>query len=180
MLRTCFIAASAAILMPALAFAQATVASPADAGAMAAHHMGAHSAAAVFTVGDLELAGGFTRATLPNAPVGGGFLTITNHGTADDRLLSASSPIAADTQIHEMKMEGDVMKMTELPDGLLIPAGETVTLSPGGFHLMFMSLNQALVEGTEVPVTLTFEHAGTIDIALGVAGISADAPGGHH
>lgn len=132
--------------------------------------------AAEVSVGTLTLAGGFTRATLPNAPVGGGFLTITNSGTEPDRLIAATSPAAGEVQIHEMKMEGDVMKMAELPDGLVIPAGETVTLAPGGFHLMFMQLKQGFVEGTKIAVTLTFEKAGTVDVELDVGGIAAKAP----
>lgn len=124
----------------------------------------------------IAVTGAYTRATLPNAPVGGGFMVIANHGTADDRLVSATSPVAGMTQIHEMKMEGDVMKMGALPDGLVIPAGQCVTLAPGGYHVMFMDLRQAFVEGTSIPVTLTFEKAGTIEIELAVGPIDADGP----
>ncbi len=130
----------------------------------------------VFTLGTLEISGGFTRATLPNAPVGAGYLTITNTGTADDTLVSASSPVAGMTQIHEMKMEGDVMKMNEVEGGLVIPAGQSVMLAPGGFHVMFMQLKEPLVEGAMVPVTLTFATAGTIEIELAVGSINADEP----
>ena len=125
--------------------------------------------------GDLSITAPFTRATLPNAPVGGGFLSIQNSGAEADRLVSASSPAAAVVQIHEMSMAGDVMKMRELGDGLDIPAGETVTLAPGGLHLMFMSLNQAFVEGQSVPVTLVFEKAGPVELELPVLGAAADA-----
>lgn len=141
-----------------------------------------HSAAgemAPITIGDIAITGPFTRATLPNAPVGGGFLTLTNNGASDDRLVSVSSPIARDAQIHEMAMEGDVMKMRQLVDGLVIPAGQSVVLEPGGYHIMFMGLTQALVEGETVPVTLTFEKAGTITIDLSVGTAAADAPSGH-
>ncbi|WEK03601.1 MAG: copper chaperone PCu(A)C [Candidatus Devosia phytovorans] len=129
----------------------------------------------VIHLGDIDISLPFTRATLPNAPVGGGFLTIKNNGTEDDRLVSATSDVAGDTQIHEMAMEGDVMKMRELPDGLVIPAGESVTLEPGGFHIMFMGLNQAFVEGETVTVTLTFEKAGTVEVPLPVQSPSADS-----
>lgn len=142
---------------------------------------GAHAAMAPasVTLGDLELSGGFTRATLPNAPVGGGYLTIANTGAEPDRLVGASSPVATEVQLHEMKMEGDLMKMAERPDGVPVPAGETVTLAPGGLHMMFMGLKQALVEGTTIPVTLTFEKAGSIDILLSVEGIGATGPDAH-
>nr|WP_314262594.1 copper chaperone PCu(A)C [uncultured Devosia sp.] len=135
----------------------------------------------VIHLGDIDISLPFSRATLPNAPVGGGFLTITNKGAEDDRLVSATSSVAGDTQIHEMAMEGDVMKMRELADGLVIPAGETVTLEPGGFHIMFMKLNQPFVEGETVTVTLTFEKAGTVEVPLPVQSPAADgAPAMDH
>lgn len=137
------------------------------------------AAAHDITFGPLQLNGPFTRATLPNAPVGGGFLTIVNTGAEDDRLVSATSDIARDTQIHEMAMEGDVMKMRQLTDGLAIPAGETVVLEPGGYHIMFMGLNQAFVEGETVPVTLVFEKAGSVTVDLHIEATAADAPAGH-
>jgi uncharacterized protein YcnI/copper(I)-binding protein len=149
------------------------------AGADAHGHHGAMAAPAEIVIGDLTLTGAFTRATLPNAPVAGGFLTIVNTGAEDDRLVTVSADFAKEGQIHEMAMEGDVMKMRQLADGLTIPAGGTVTLEPGGYHLMFMGLNRALTESETVPVTLTFEKAGEITIDLPVAGAAADAPGGH-
>lgn len=130
----------------------------------------------VFTLGTLEISAGFTRATLPNAPVGAGYLTITNKGTADDTLVSASSPVAGMTQIHEMKMEGDVMKMNEIEGGIVVPAGQSVMLAPGGLHIMFMDLKEPLVEGAKVPVTLSFATAGTIEIELVVGSINAAEP----
>ena len=130
----------------------------------------------VFTLGTLEISAGFSRATLPNAPVGAGYLTITNKGTADDTLVSATSPVAGVTQIHEMKLEGDVMKMNEVEGGLVIPAGQSVTLEPGGLHIMLMDLKQQLVEGTTFPVTLTFANAGNIEVELAVGPINADEP----
>ena len=81
------------------------------------------------------------------------------------------------TQIHEMSMDGSVMRMRELPKGLEIPPGKTVTLSPSQFHLMFMGLKGALKQGTRVPVSLTFEKAGKIDIELAVGSIGASSPG---
>jgi periplasmic copper chaperone A len=128
-------------------------------------------------LGELNITAPFTRATLPNAPVGGGFLTIENTGAEADRLISATSSVAGDTQIHEMSMEGDVMKMRELTDGLEIPAGQTVTLAPGGYHVMFMGLNQAFVEGETVTITLVFEKAGAVDVELPVLGAAADSAG---
>jgi copper(I)-binding protein len=130
----------------------------------------------VIHLGDINISLPFTRATLPNAPVAGGFFTIENKGAEADRLISVSSDFAADAQIHEMALEGDVMKMRQLSGGLEIPAGETVVLAPGGYHLMFMGLKQPLVEGEAVTVTLTFEKAGSVAVELPVAGNAADAP----
>jgi copper(I)-binding protein len=142
--------------------------------AISAQDHGAHAHPII--VGALEISGAFSRATLPNAPVGAGYLTITNTGAVDDTLVSASSPVAAKTQIHQMKLEGDVMKMSEVEGGLDIPAGETVALTPGGRHIMFMDLTQALAEGSSVPLTLTFEKAGSVEVELAVGPINADAP----
>lgn len=143
-----------------------------------AHHDAAAPAETV--IGDLTITGAFTRATLPNAPVAGGFLTITNNGGQADTLIGVTTPVAKEGQIHEMAMEGDVMKMRQLPEGLAIPAGETVVLEPGGYHLMFMGLNSAIAEGDVVPVTLIFEKAGTITLDLIAAGTAADAPAEDH
>ena len=119
-----------------------------------------------YRLGDLSITMPMARATPPNAPVAGGFLTVTNTGESDDRLVAASSNVAGRIEIHEMAMDGDVMKMRELADGLPIPAGETVVLQPGGFHLMFMELKEPLVEGETVNVTLVFEQAGEIEVTL--------------
>ena len=142
------------------------------------HHGGHGDQAAMehgapVTLGALEITGAFTRATLPNAPVGGGFLTITNTGDSDDRLIGATSPVAGRVEVHEMSMQGDVMKMRELADGLPIPAGETVVLKPGGYHLMLMELQDSLSEGTMTPVTLTFERAGEVEVQLAVGAPNA-------
>ncbi|MBC2773857.1 DUF1775 domain-containing protein [Rhizobium sp. AQ_MP] len=120
------------------------------------------------TAGDLELTAGFTKAMLPGQPVGGGFVTITNKGGEDDRLVSATSAQAGEVQLHEMAMEGDVMKMRQLTDGIAIPAGQTVELKPGGLHLMFYKVAEPFQEGGTVNVTLTFEKAGTVEVALPV------------
>jgi copper(I)-binding protein len=130
-------------------------------------------------LGDLTLSGAFTRAMAPTAKVGGGFITITNNGQEDDRLISASSPAAPVVQLHEMAVVDDVMKMRELPDGIEIPAGETVTLKPGGLHIMFMQVPTPFEEGSEVPVTLTFEKAGSVDVMLHVGALGASTPMNH-
>ena len=129
-----------------------------------------------YKLGTLQIDQPWARATPPSAPAGGGFLKITNTGTAPDRLISASSPAADMVQVHEMKMDGNVMRMREVEKGLEIPAGGTVTLAPGGFHLMMMGLKGPLKQGTTVPVTLVFEKAGQIDVQLSVEGLGATQP----
>jgi copper(I)-binding protein len=127
-------------------------------------------------IGDIVLSGAFARATLPSAPVGGGFLVIANTGSTDDRLVSAQADVGRDTQLHEMAVVGDVMRMRQLADGVPVPAGSTVTLAPGGLHLMFMGLTRPLVEGESFPVTLTFEKAGSVTLDMAVTGFAARAP----
>ncbi len=113
----------------------------------------------------------FSRATPGGAKVGGGYLTIVNKGSAADKLVAASSPASERVEIHEMKMEGGVMKMQEVAGGLAVDAGKSVALAPGGYHLMLMGLKAPLKEGDKVPVTLTFEKAGKVDATLDVRGI---------
>ena len=166
-----FSLAAAAVLLCTTSFAhdQPPALTEGDTHAMEMHDL----AGPVVTVGDLELSGAFTRDTLPNAPVGGGYLTITNKGDTDDRLIAVSTPVAGTSQIHEMKMDGDVMKMNALPDGLVIPAGSTVKLEPGGYHLMFMDLKGPLVEGESIAVTLTFEKSGTVELQVPIGSPAA-------
>lgn len=133
-----------------------------------------------FTAGELEISGAFTRATLPAAKVGGGYFTVDNKGAMPDRLLGGTSEAVEAVQIHQMEMEGDVMKMGRVEGGLEIPAGETVTLVPGGLHLMMIGIRTPFAEGECVEVTLQFEQAGEVSVLLNVGGMAADAaPEGH-
>ncbi|MBO6510943.1 MAG: copper chaperone PCu(A)C [Roseibium sp.] len=129
--------------------------------------------AADYKVGDLTLSNAWTRATPPKAKAGGGFVEIVNHGGEGDRLIAASSDVSGKTEIHEMAVTDGVMKMRQLENGIEIPAGETVTLKPGGLHIMFMGLNQSFEQGSAVPVVLTFEKAGDVTIELDVAKMGA-------
>jgi copper(I)-binding protein len=134
------------------------------------------AAARDYKLGTLEISQPWARATATTAPTGGGYLTITNKGTTPDRLVSASSPAADRVQIHEMKMDGNIMRMREVEHGLEIPPGATVRLAPGGLHLMMMGLKGPLKQGTHVPLTLTFEKAGRIEVELAVGGMGAAQP----
>ncbi|HWR95235.1 MAG TPA: copper chaperone PCu(A)C [Arenimonas sp.] len=110
---------------------------------------------------DLRFGNAWVRATPPNARVAGGFLRIENTGKSGDRLISASTDAAASAEIHEMTMQGDIMQMRQLTEGLAIPAKQTVTLKPGGLHLMLIAPKQAITEGQKVKITLLFEKAGS-------------------
>ncbi|MBY3377845.1 copper chaperone PCu(A)C [Rhizobium laguerreae] len=129
---------------------------------------GAAPAGETAKAGDLEISGGFAKAMLPGQPVGGGFFTVKNNGQADDRLVSVSSPAAGEVQIHEMVTKDNVMRMRQLKDGIAIAAGETINLEPGNLHLMFQKVKSPFKQGDTVPVTLTFEKAGKVDLVLRV------------
>lgn len=133
------------------------------------------AAASSVKVGDLTLTAPWTRATPGGAKVAGGYVTITNTGASADRLISGTFTQAGRVEIHEMAMKDGVMVMRPLADGLEIPAGGTVTLAPGGFHIMFMDLKQPLKEGETVSGTLTFQKAGTVNVTFDVRGIGAGA-----
>jgi len=126
--------------------------------------------------GTLVLTDLWTRATPPNAPSGGGFLTIANTGDAADRLIAVASPSAGKAEIHQMKIEDGVMTMRPQEGGIEIPAHGAVTLAPGGFHLMFMDLKAPFAAGGKLPVTLTFEKAGAVETFLHIEAIGAKGP----
>ncbi|HET7714537.1 MAG TPA: copper chaperone PCu(A)C [Bauldia sp.] len=129
-------------------------------------------------VGTLELTDLWTRATPPNAPTAGGYLTITNTGDVPDRLVAVSSPQAGTGGVHEMRVDDGVMTMRPVDGGIEIPPNATVTLAPGGFHIMFIDLKAPLREGDDFPVTITFEKAGSIETFLHVKAIGAKDAGG--
>ncbi len=151
---------------------------------LAALLAGTTAAAHDYTVGDISIAHPFALATVGNAPVGGGYMTITNAGTIDDVLIAVTvaAEVAGMVQLHEMTMDGGIMRMGEVTGGIPLPAGEAVTLESGGLHVMFMRLAGGLEEGTEIPATLTFEKAGTIDVVFDVearGAAKADDHAGH-
>jgi len=104
----------------------------------------------------------WSRPTAPGQMVGGGFMTIVNESAANDRLISASSPVAADVQIHNTSMDNGVMRMRQITEGLEIPANGKVELKPRSLHIMFMQLKAPLEAGNSFPVQLQFEKAGTV------------------
>ncbi|MGY0573666.1 copper chaperone PCu(A)C [Bradyrhizobium sp. RDM12] len=128
--------------------------------------------------GDLVISQAWSRATPSGAKVAGGFLTIENKGSAPDKLVKVTAEIAGKAEVHEMTMDNGVMKMRPVDKGLVIEPGKTVKLAPGGYHLMLQDLKAPFKEGEKVPVTLEFEKAGKVAVALDVQGVGAQAPGG--
>lgn len=149
-IRTKIITTALALSLPVAAFA---------------HDMDGH------VKGDIKVESAYSRAMLPVAKVGGGYLTIVNSGAAD-RLVSASSDRAGEVQIHEMKMDGGVMEMRELKDGVAVPAHASLELKPGSYHLMFMGVDRPFKEGEMVKATLVFEKAGSLDVELAVGPVA--------
>ncbi len=113
------------------------------------------AAAAAF--GQTTVKDAWVRGTVPQQKATGLFAQITS--AKGGRLVSAASPVAGVVEIHEMAMDGSVMKMRALPNGLDLPAGKAVELKPGGYHVMLMDLKQPLKAGDSVPLTLVVEAA---------------------
>jgi len=132
--------------------------------ALAAH---AHS----FKVGDIAIGHPYARATAPGQPTGGAYLRVENRGAQGDRLVSASADVSRSVELHEMKMDGDVMRMRPVA-AVEVPAGQSVVLEPGGVHIMLLGLKAPLKEGDRFPLTLKFEKAGEVKVEVHV-----EAPG---
>jgi copper(I)-binding protein len=120
----------------------------------------------------------WARETVEGQAAGGGFMTIVNNGQREDQLVSASSPASHEVQIHTMSMDGRVMRMRQLTDGLPIPAKGKVELKPRGLHIMFIGLKKPLRPGTSVPVTLKFRHTGSMTAQFKVQAMTAPLPMG--
>jgi copper(I)-binding protein len=152
---------TATLFAATVAFACSTVAAP----------------AADYDVGSIHIAQPWSRATPKGAKAGAGYMTITNKGTIPDKVSCVSDDASAQCEIHSMTMEGGVMKMRPVEGGLEIKPGETVTLAPAGFHVMFRDLKHALEEGKTVKATLKFDKAGSVDVEYPILAVGATAPG---
>ena len=120
--------------------------------------------------------GAWARASVPGQMASGAFMRLTSPEAT--RLVRAESPVAGVVEVHEMKMDGDIMKMRALP-GLDLPAGQAVELKPGGYHVMLMDLKAPLAKGTSVPLTLVFRDAkGAEHPQLLELPVATSAPGG--
>jgi copper(I)-binding protein len=126
------------------------------------------------------VADGWVRPSVPGQQASGAFMRIT--AKEPMQLVGASTPVAALAEVHEMKMEGDVMRMH--PAGTIdLPAGRALELKPGGYHLMLQDLKKPLENGTTVPLTLVFRNAQgkemRLELKLPVVAQAPAAPGGH-
>ena len=117
----------------------------------------------------------WTRATPRGASVAAGYFTLTNAGTAPDRLVGATAAVAGRVEIHEMSMADGVMRMRPVEHGIELKPGETVEFKSNSFHLMMLDLKQQPQQGQRIKGTLTFEKAGTVDIEFVVEAIGGPA-----
>jgi copper(I)-binding protein len=115
----------------------------------------------------------WVRAAVPGQSATGAFMKLT--ASSATRLVAVQTPAAGMAEVHDMKMVGDVMQMRALPDGLALPAGQTVELKPGGHHVMLMDLKAPLPKDSKVAMTLVFKDAKgvetrqTVQVPVGLA-----------
>lgn len=122
-----------------------------------------------YKLGQLDIGHPYARATVPGQPAAGAYLSIENKGSTPDRLVGVSSPVSKSGEIHTMAMEGNLMKMREVDGGIEVKPGQKVAMQPGnGYHIMLMGLSRPLKAGEKVPMTLTFEKAGKIEVTVNV------------
>lgn len=127
---------------------------------------------------NVSVSDAWARATMPGQKVSGAYMKLTSD--ADAKLVGASSPAVPRVEVHEMKMDGDVMRMREVKS-IDLPKGKTVSLEPGGYHIMLMNLAKPIAAGEVIPLTLTIESGGkreTVEVKA-----EARMPGGmqpHH
>ncbi|MEM8555882.1 MAG: copper chaperone PCu(A)C [Pseudomonadota bacterium] len=140
------------------------------------------AATASFADDGIMVEDAYARASTSMAKSGAAFMVIKNMGASDDRLVSASSPIAERVELHTHKEDANgMMKMMEVEEGFAIPAGGMHKLGRGGDHVMFLGLNTSLEQGDTVEVTLTFEQAGdmTMTIPVDLERMDGHGHGGH-
>ena len=113
----------------------------------------------IFSFSDMQI-----RATAPGIKTSAAYLEITNNGVLGDRLIAAQAAVAQRVEIHSLEMDGGVMRMRAVDGGLVIAAGDSVTLAPGGLHIMLMGLTTDLPAGSQHEITLVFEKAGQVTL----------------
>ena len=129
-----------------------------------------------YSVGELHIDHPWSRALPPTAPNGAAYFVVHNKSTEGDRLLGASTPLAATAELHTHVHLGDVMKMQKV-DSVGVPAEGEARFEPGSNHVMLFGLKQPLVAGERFPLTLEFEKAGKVVVEVD---IEAEAPKAEH
>jgi copper(I)-binding protein len=133
-----------------------------------------------YKAGELEIAHPWSQELPPNAPTVAAYFVIHNGGKTDDRLLSVDSPIAPEAQLHEHVMQGDLMKMQQVPS-VEIPAGGNVTFAPMAYHVMLLNPTDRslLSDGKRFPLTMHFEKAGDVTVEVSVQKKPPETPQAH-
>lgn len=132
-----------------------------------------------YSVGELRIEHPWARPTVAGQKAGGAFMKLSNPSKSGDRLVGVKSDVAESTELHSMTMDGNVMRMREVP-AIDLPAGQVVELKPGAFHVMFMGLKAPLKVGDMVPLTLRFERAGEVAVQVKVESMPAAEPAAGH
>jgi len=132
---------------------------------------------AEFEVGTLTIDHPWSRSTPPVAQTGAAYFTVHNGGDEGDRLLSAEADVVDLVQLHTHRMEEGIMRMRQV-EVVELPPGEHTVFQPGGLHVMLIGLNAPLAEGGSFPLTLNFEHAGSVTVEVEIQHPSANAPVG--
>lgn len=138
--------------------------------------LAAMTAGAMAQTGQVKIENAWARATPAGASTAAIYLTL--EAPAADKLVSVSTPAAREADLHTMSMENGIMKMRALPGGIDLPAGQAVTLKPGGMHIMLSALTGPLKQGDRVPLTLNFARSGTAQISVPVEKVGAMGPQG--
>ncbi len=128
-----------------------------------------------FRIGDIAVSAPWARATPGASKVGAAYLTIVNRGNMPDRLIAADASVAERVELHNTMTENGMMQMRPL-ESVALPPGQTVTLAPGGMHMMLVNLSEPLVQDRAFTLRLSFERAGTFAVTVRIAGIGATAP----
>ena len=131
---------------------------------------------------NVDVKDAWVRTSVQGQKATGAFMKIT--AKEGGTLVGVATPVAGVAEVHEMKMDGDVMRMRALPNGLALPAGKTVALTPGGYHVMLMDLKATLPKDSTIPLTLTFQNAKgehsqvelKVPVATTAPGAAAGAP----
>ena len=134
---------------------------------------------------NVDVKDAWVRTSVQGQKATGAFMKIT--AKEGGTLVGVASPVAGVAEVHEMKMDGDVMRMRALPNGLALPAGKTVALTPGGYHVMLMDLKATLPKDSTIPLTLTFKNAKgeqsqvelKVPVATTAPGAAVGAPAAH-